>query len=73
MGFSMAKAKRSHSVTTLKKGGPVVHPCHFCGASEAPYGFRHPGHPKDIPMGKRGTLWACAEHESDARARWAGT
>ena len=34
-----------------------------------PYGFRLRGPYSELTKGKRGYLWACAEHRKDARAR----
>ena len=37
--------------------------------NEASFGFRRGGYLKDIPAGKRGILWACLEHRTEARDR----
>lgn len=44
-------------------------PCIVCRAPNSGFGFRWPGPRKDIPDGKRGYLWACAEHREDAARR----
>ena len=51
---------------TDKLGGPK---CFECGARPAPFGFRRQGISSQLPTGKRGVLWACAEHRDAARAR----
>lgn len=35
-------------------------PCHFCGAANAPFGFRRRGFPRDIPVAARAGFWACS-------------
>lgn len=44
-------------------------PCIVCRAPNSGFGFRWPGPRKDIPDGKRGYLWACAEHREDGERR----
>jgi hypothetical protein len=46
------------------------HPCSICKATPAPYGYRRAGPFSALPAGKRGYLWACADHKADAEARW---
>lgn len=44
-------------------------PCFVCGRPHAPFGFGLPGLRSDKPEGKRGYLWACAEHRADGEER----
>lgn len=49
---------------------PPTH-CHLCGAPEAPFHFRRPGHLSAVPAAERGkSLRACRECRTQARARW---
>ena len=44
------------------------HPCHYCGATPAPHGFRKHG-PWSAQKVK-GYLWACDAHRDQANERW---
>ncbi len=47
------------------------HDCFKDGCeNDAGFGFGWPGHQKDIPVAKRGILWACSEHRAEAEQRW---
>ena len=46
------------------------HPCSICKATPAPFGYRLAGLLSALPVGRRGYLWACEAHKSDAEARW---
>ena len=45
-----------------------MHKCFICG-NNAPRGFGFKGFGRDKPAGKRGYIWACADHIADARLR----
>ena len=44
-------------------------PCFVCGRPHSPFGYGLPGPRSEKPKGKRGYLWACAEHREDAEKR----
>lgn len=43
--------------------------CIVCGADSAMFGFRWPGPRSDIPKGKNGYIWACADHREEGERR----
>ncbi|MGL6208970.1 MAG: hypothetical protein ACRC14_03970, partial [Paracoccaceae bacterium] len=51
------------------EGCVSVHSCAICKTPFAAFGYGYPGHRKDIPVGKRGVLWVCADHRADAERR----
>lgn len=51
------------------KKDPRDHPCHRCGAQDAPYGYGMPGSLRDMPERYRHKrIWACADSECRAAA-----
>lgn len=48
--------------------GPRAHPCGRCGEPLAPWGFTRPSSLRERQEGDV-TVWACAAHRQEARAR----
>lgn len=48
---------------------PAPHPCAICGSAAAPYGLRLPGLRSQLPAGRAGYLWTCADHRAEAETR----
>lgn len=44
-------------------------PCFVCGKPNSPFGFGWPGPRSEKPKGKRGYLWACADHRKEGEER----
>lgn len=44
-------------------------PCFVCGKPHSPFGFGLPGPRSEKPKGKRGYLWACADHRKEGEER----
>lgn len=44
-------------------------PCLVCGDPVSAFGFGWPGFERDKPKGKRGYIWACADHRPEGERR----
>lgn len=61
----VARLFHVHQVRGVAMSGP----CFVCGKPNSQFGFGLPGPRSEKPKGKRGYLWACADHRKEGEER----